>query len=199
MPDFFAELTPGLKDEVNRVLLNNENIRHAEAEVTADVAEPQLDPINSHFTMGNKHPKRDWKLFSGDAWRLNVDGAANVHGSGAGIVLVSPNSTLHESVISINFSATNNEAKYESLIAGLTLALRLGPDSVHVLCDSQLVVSHFNDDYRAKDNRMNAYVSYVLSLFRRLGRVKVEWIPREHNAHADALAGLASVFRTSGT
>lgn len=45
---------------------------------------------------------------------------------------------------------------------------------------------------------MNAYVSYVLSLFKQLGRVKVEWIPREHNAHADALAGLASVFHSSG-
>lgn len=40
---------------------------------------------------------------------------------------------------------------------------------------------------------MNVYVSYVLALFRHLDRVKVEWIPREHNAHADALAGLASV------
>lgn len=46
---------------------------------------------------------------------------------------------------------------------------------------------------------MNAYVSYILALFARLGRVKVEWVPREHNAHADALAGLASVYRSSST
>lgn len=126
-----------------------------------------------------------------------MDGVANIHGAGAGIVLVSPGGTLHESAVSIGFLATNNEAEYEALIVGLTLALQLGADSV--LCDSQLVVGHLNDDYQAKDNRMNAYVSHVFSLFRRLGRVKVEWVPREHNAHADALAGLASIFQTSGT
>lgn len=127
--------------------------------------------------MGNKRPKREWKLFFGDAWRLNVDEASNVNGAGLGIVLVSPSGTVHESVVSIDFPATNNEAEYEALIVGLTLALRLIADSVHVLCDSQLVVGHLNDDYQAKDSRMNAYVSYVLALFRRIGHVKVEWIP----------------------
>lgn len=130
---------------------------------------------------------------------MNVDGASNVNGAGASVVLVSPSGTVHESAISIGFPATNNEAEYEALIAGLTLSIRLGADSVHVLCDSQLVVGHLNDDYQAKDSRMNAYISYVLALFKRFGRIEVEWIPRENNAHANALAGLASVFQSSGS
>lgn len=40
LADFFAELTPGLKDEANRVLLAEQNARHADAEVTNDTAEP---------------------------------------------------------------------------------------------------------------------------------------------------------------
>ncbi|XP_058217932.1 uncharacterized protein LOC131328958 [Rhododendron vialii] len=106
--------------------------------------------------------------------------------------------TVHESVVSIGYPATNNEEEYEALIAGLQLALRLDADSVHVFCDSQLIMGHLNDDYQAKDQRMNAYVSHVLALFGRFGRVEVEWIAREHNAHADALTGLASIYRTSG-
>lgn len=135
-------------------------------EVLDEALEPHFDTLRAWFTMGNKRPKQEWKLFSGDAWRLNVDGASNVHGAGAGVVLVSPSGTVHGSAISISFPVINNEAEYEALIAGLTLALRLGADSVHVLCDSQLVVEHLYDDYQAKDSRMNAYVNYVLALFK---------------------------------
>lgn len=88
-----------------------------------DNAEPQLDATYTRFTMGNKRPRREWKLFSGDVWCLNVDGAANMHSAGAGVVLRSPSGTVHESIVSIGFAATNNEAEYEALIAGLTLAL----------------------------------------------------------------------------
>ncbi|XP_058202708.1 uncharacterized protein LOC131317152 [Rhododendron vialii] len=142
---------------------------------------------------------RFWKKRFWKDQRLTVDGASNVHGAGAGIVLVSSSGTVHESVVSIGYTATNNETEYEALIAGLQLALWLDADSVHVFCDSQLIVGHLNDDYQAKDQRMNAYVSHVLALFGRFGRVEVEWIAREHNAHADALAGLASVYKTSGS
>ncbi|XP_058216592.1 uncharacterized protein LOC131327440 [Rhododendron vialii] len=119
--------------------------------------------------------------------------------AGAGIVLVSPSGMVHESAVSIGYPATNNKAEYEALIVGLQLALRLDVDSAHIFCDSQLIVGHLNDDYQVKDQRMNAYVSHVLALLRRFGRVEVEWITREHNAHADTLAGLGSVYRTSGS
>ncbi|KAI8568391.1 hypothetical protein RHMOL_Rhmol02G0195200 [Rhododendron molle] len=149
--------------------------------------------------MGTKKPEREWKLFSGDAWRMTVDGASNINGAGAGVVLVSSAGTVHEHIVSIGYPATNNDAEYETLIAGLQLALRLGAGSVYVFCDSLLVVGHLNDDYQAKDARMNAYVSLVVALLKQFGHVEVEWIAREHNAHADALAGLASVYKTAGS
>ncbi|XP_058223017.1 uncharacterized protein LOC131332738 [Rhododendron vialii] len=199
LADFFAELTPGLQDEANALATAAEEAWIQEEEVLEGPSSCRTEPLRARYSLGRKKPKRQWKLFSGDAWRLTVDGASNVHGAGAGIVLVSPSGTVHESVVLIGYTATNNEAKYEALIAGLQLALRLDADSVHVFCDSQLIVGHLNDDYQAKDQRMNAYVSHVLALFERFGRVEVEWIAREHNAHADALAGLASVYKTSGS
>ncbi|XP_058223229.1 uncharacterized protein LOC131332938 [Rhododendron vialii] len=199
LADFFAELTPGLQDEANALATAAEEARIQEEEVLEGPSSRPAEPLRARYSLGRKKPKRQWKLFSGDAWRLIVDGASNVHGVGAGIVLVSPSGTVHESVVSIGYTAMNNETEYEALIAGLQLALRLDADSVHVFCDSQLIVGHLNDDYQAKDQRMNAYVSHVLALFGRFGRVEVEWIAREHNAHADALAGLASVYKTSGS
>ncbi|XP_058217376.1 uncharacterized protein LOC131328449 [Rhododendron vialii] len=176
-----------------------EEARIQDKEVLEEPCSRPTEPLRARDTLGHKKLKRQWRLFSGDAWRMTVDGASNVHGAGAGIVLVSPSGTVHESVVSIGYPATNNEAENESLIAGLQLALLLDADSVHIFCDSQLIVGHLNDDYQAKDQRMNAYVSHVLVLFQRFGRVEVEWIAWEHNAHADALAGLASVYRTSGS
>ncbi|XP_058216879.1 uncharacterized protein LOC131327762 [Rhododendron vialii] len=199
LADFFAELTPGLQDEANALAAAAKEARIQEEEILEGPSNRPAEPLRAQYSLGRKKPKRQWKLFSGDAWRLTVDGVSNVHGAGASIVLVSPSGTVHESVVSIGYSATNNEAEYEALIAGLQLALRLDTDSVHIFCDSQLIMGHLNDDYQAKDQRMNAYVSHVLALFRRFGRVEVEWIAREHNAHADALAGLASVYKTSGS
>ncbi|XP_058192093.1 uncharacterized protein LOC131309482 [Rhododendron vialii] len=66
---------------------------------------------------------KPWHLFQGDTWRLHVDGASNSNGAGVGVVLVSTCGTLHESAISIEFLATNNEAEYEALIAGLRSAV----------------------------------------------------------------------------
>ncbi|XP_058211474.1 uncharacterized protein LOC131323643 [Rhododendron vialii] len=199
LADFFAELTHGLQDEANALANAAEEARIQEEEVLEGPSSRPAEPFRARYSLGRKKHKRQWKLCSGDAWRLTVDGASNVHGAGAGIVLVSPSGTVHESVVSIGYTATNNEAEYEALIAGLQLALRLDADSVHIFCDSQLIMGHLKDDYQAKDQRMNAYVSHVLALFGRFRRVEVEWIAREHNAHADALAGLASVYKTSGS
>lgn len=41
----------------------------------------------------------------------------------------------------LTFKATKNEAKYEAVIIGLRLAKGLGVASLHVYCDSQLVLN----------------------------------------------------------
>lgn len=45
-----------------------------------------------------------------------------------------------EYAIRFGFKATNNEAKYESIITGLCLARALGAGKIKVKSDSQLVV-----------------------------------------------------------
>ena len=45
-------------------------------------------------------------------WRLFVDGAANSQGSGAGLILASPDGINVEYALRFEFQASNNEAKY---------------------------------------------------------------------------------------
>ena len=46
----------------------------------------------------------------GPAWKMFVDGASNSLGSGAEVVLVSPDSIMHEHSLRLSFNASNNEA-----------------------------------------------------------------------------------------
>ena len=73
-------------------------------------------------------------------WRLSVDGAANAHGSGAGLILTSPDGTILEYALRFRFQASDNKAEYEAVIAGLNLAHSMEADQLEVCNDSQLVV-----------------------------------------------------------
>lgn len=66
------------------------------------------------------------------------------------------------------FPASNNEAEYEALIAGLFLAHGNGARGVLAYCDFQLVVNQFNGDYEEKNSRMEAYMAVVKDLAQQL-------------------------------
>ena len=55
-------------------------------------------------------------------WRLSVDGAANAQGSGAGLILTSPDGIDVEYALRSGFQVSNNEAGNEAVITGLNLA-----------------------------------------------------------------------------
>ncbi|MCI69008.1 gag-pol polyprotein, partial [Trifolium medium] len=51
-------------------------------------------------------------------WTLSVDGASNIRGSGAGVVLEGLDGVMIEQSLRFAFKASNNQAEYEALIAG---------------------------------------------------------------------------------
>ncbi|GAV69259.1 hypothetical protein CFOL_v3_12760 [Cephalotus follicularis] len=63
-------------------------------------------------------------------WKLSVDGSSCVSGSGAGLVLTCPDGWTLEYVLRFGFKATNNEAEWEALIVGLTIAKHLGVQKI---------------------------------------------------------------------
>ena len=60
--------------------------------------------------------------------------------------------------VRLQFSATNNEAKYEALLTGLSLAKALGAKNLIVYADSQLIIGQVKGDYEAKEERMQKYL-----------------------------------------
>jgi len=87
-----------------------------------------------------------------------VDGSSTKDGSGAGLIIESSNGARYEHALKFMFKASNNEAEYEALIAGIELCYAVGADSVQAFSDSQLVASQLNGAYKAKDDTTAAYV-----------------------------------------
>ena len=83
-----------------------------------------------------------------------MDGAANQRGSGVGLVLISPEMAIVEKSLRLRFSATNNEAEYEALLAGMTTVKKLGGKTVEMFSDSSLVVGQVRGELEARDTRM---------------------------------------------
>ena len=101
-------------------------------------------------------------------WKLSVDGASNVQGNGAGLILTSPEGIDIEYALRFGFHTSNNEAEYEVVIAGLNLAHSLEVDQLEVYSDSQLVVRQIEDTYEAKSERMILYLQKVHDLLKNL-------------------------------
>ena len=75
-----------------------------------------------------------------DPWSLYVDGSSNTEESGARVLLISPEGEEMAYALRFDFKATNNEAEYEALIAGLKLAQRMKASKVKAHSDLQIVV-----------------------------------------------------------
>ncbi|GKG55947.1 reverse transcriptase domain-containing protein, partial [Tanacetum coccineum] len=59
----------------------------------------------------NSKIKKTWKLYN--------FGASSPDGFGAGLMLISPEGKVYTYVLRFEFEATNNEAEYAALLAGL--------------------------------------------------------------------------------
>ena len=125
-------------------------------------------------------------------WWLSVDGAANAQGSGACLILASLEGIDVEYALRFGFHASNNEAEYEAIIAGLNLAHFIETDQLEVSSDSQLVVKQIEDSYKAKGEKMILYLKKVQELLKNIIRVQVKHVPKVENSRADALVKLAT-------
>ncbi|XP_025664847.1 uncharacterized protein [Arachis hypogaea] len=72
-------------------------------------------------------------------WKLYVDGSSNITSSGAGVILESQNGVIIEQSVPYEFPVSNNQAEYEALLAGLTLAKEIGAKVLEICSDSQHV------------------------------------------------------------
>ncbi|KAM6555169.1 hypothetical protein CsatB_015931 [Cannabis sativa] len=158
--------------------------------ITSDVQRPDLsDSPEPHVHNSEKNENQD---YPGETWKLQVDGSSTDQSSGAGITLTTPEGQRIHTAIRFGFPASNNEAEYEALIAGLKLAKELKARHLDIYSDSQLVVNQVLGEYMARGEKMMAYLSKIQDLLAQLEGYTIQQIPREENATADALARLAT-------
>lgn len=86
---------------------------------------------------------------------------------------------------------TNNVAEYTGLIEGLKAALELTATEVDVRMDSKLVIEQMSGRWQIKHPGLRPLAAEAATLVARFQRVGFEWIPRERNRAADALANRA--------
>nr|KYP75181.1 Retrovirus-related Pol polyprotein from transposon 17.6 [Cajanus cajan] len=125
-------------------------------------------------------------------WTLHVDGSSNGQGSGAGVILEGPKGMTLEQSLRFKFKASNNQAEYEALLAGLSLAEDMGASRIRCRMDSKVVAEQVGGNFQVKDHNMMKYYHAYQRLKANFQEVSVEHIPRENNTRADQLARLAA-------
>ena len=88
-------------------------------------------------------------------------------------------------------TTTNNVAEYTGLIEGLRAAAELTATHVAVRMDSKLVVEQMSGRWQIKNPGLRPLAAEAAQLAARFAEVTYEWIPRERNRAADALANRA--------
>ncbi|KMT08060.1 hypothetical protein BVRB_6g144140 [Beta vulgaris subsp. vulgaris] len=150
-------------------------------ELTRPTIEPVQDPAE-----GKRH------------WTLMVDESSTTNGCGAGIIFQSPEGDKFEYAMKFQFQASNNEAEYEALLAGIKMCKAAGALEIEAKTDSLLVVSQVNGDFECKEASMRKYMNLIKEEVKSLKRFVLDQVPRSENHQADALSKLASSAEGDG-
>jgi ribonuclease HI len=111
--------------------------------------------------------------------------------SGGGAGFVSQDGKPVEKIARYLGMTTNNIAEYSAAIIGLEYAVKLGAGKVKLRADSELLVKQVNGLYKVKNEGLKPLHARVKELIAKIACVEVEYIPRERNKEADALANKA--------
>ncbi|GJZ10875.1 reverse transcriptase domain-containing protein [Tanacetum coccineum] len=127
-----------------------------------------------------------------DPWILFTDGSSCIVGSGAGLILTNPEGMEFTYALRFWFDATNNEAEYEALNAGLKIAEQIGVENLQANVDSRLVANQVNETYVAKETDMIRYLEKVKTLTSSFKAFLIKQVPRNENKKPDALSKITS-------
>ena len=114
-----------------------------------------------------------------------------------GLVVISPDKIIIEKSLRLGFSATKNEAEYETLLVGMTMVQKMGGKTVEIFSNSRLVVGQVKGELEEKDVRMQKYLNQVRRFQSGFKSFTLLQIPRSRNTHANSLATLATSLAQS--
>jgi probable phosphoglycerate mutase len=127
------------------------------------------------------------------AYTANIDGAArgNPGPASYGVVIRRPDGTPLESIGKYIGRHTNNVAEYYALIAALDYAAASGIKRLRVQSDSQLIVNQMKGLYRVKHADLRPLHERAKKQAAGLEAFTIQYVPREQNRDADAVANAA--------
>lgn len=133
-------------------------------------------------------------------WLLQTDGASRGNPGPAAIAYVLTDGQglvrcEHAKTIG---QATNNEAEYRAIIAGMERALAEGASTLLVKTDSQLLVRQMLGQYRVRSENLIPLFEQARALADRFAAVDFEHVDREDNRRADQLANQALDGKLNG-
>ena len=113
------------------------------------------------------------------------------HSAGAFVICKMDNSVVEKSGFYIGI-ATNNQAEYEGLIAGLKWVVTNHPTSdLEVFMDSLLIVNQLKGIFKVKNPELLPKYREAHKLFYALNKPSITHIRREYNSIADQLVNQA--------
>ncbi|GJW12702.1 reverse transcriptase domain-containing protein [Tanacetum coccineum] len=148
---------------------------------------PEDDPLDMTMEVEEELP---------DPWTLFMDGSSCVDGFGASLILINLKGAEFTYALRFRFNATNNEAEYEALIAGLRISEQIGVKNLQENVDSRLVVNQVNGSYIAKEPSMIQYLEKVKTLSDSFRKLSTKQVSRSENKKANALSKIASTSFT---
>jgi ribonuclease HI len=120
------------------------------------------------------------------------DGSWGTFGARAAVVLVAPSNVRTCYAAKLDFSCTNNIAKYEALLLGLRKLRAMGIRRAILKTDSQVISGHVDKTSKARDPKLEKYMDTVRRLEASFEGFSIKNIPRGENEHADLLAKSAA-------
>nr|GEW65544.1 reverse transcriptase domain-containing protein [Tanacetum cinerariifolium] len=126
-----------------------------------------------------------------DPWILFTDGLSCIDGSVANLIITNPERMEFTYALRFRFDATNNEAEYEALIAGLRIAEQMGVKNLQANVDSRLMANKVYETYVAKDPGIIKYLEKVKNLASTFKEFSIKQVPRGRKKK-DALSKIAS-------
>ena len=86
--------------------------------------------------------------------------------------------------------ATNNQAEYNGIIAGLKLAQKSGVKNIICYMDSELIVKQVKGEYKVRNANMKPLYEKLMRIVEKFDSFAFSHVYREKNKVADKLANL---------
>jgi ribonuclease HI len=97
-------------------------------------------------------------------WIMYFDGALNLKGAGASVLLICPQGEQLKYVLQIHYKTSNNGVEYEALIHGLCIVVSLDIKQLLAFGNSKVIINQVNKKWDYVKDTMDAYCAEIRKL-----------------------------------